>query len=666
MDRRNEGRASTQLGGNKRLSSFWFPRSSAAPSLSRQAGEIARERMSRGIFAYPARGPAKIASCGRDMMKDMARQLSFLPSVPGATFLALLGLLGAVAACGSHEGNGSANESGSASGGNLFGDGDGDSAGDGDTMDDIHFEDPPGDGDGDSQCDREVRLAEVEVGEPSPFDVIIVADHSDSLSWSRDDLAAGLSDFLGQVRGHEVRFFVLTPTQYDETSKAARLPLGQQDVVEWADPETGESYTNAMTEYVQTCTISTGEEIVCPVEYEDVTEEYDAAGVWNFRMPEAVAAISPEMTDAEIDAQRDTISSAIIGLGLGGASDEQPVCTLRRYIAQAPELLPEHAIFLILSDEDDQSNPEDCVVTRSASARFSSGGSYYRMTTPAKIGRRLFDCVPVNDQGEPVGSPDPRIWNIGTCTESRACNEEELSLSTEACPAGHRVENCVIECTDGMATCSVGQSEAVGDPCAGAFTVLGVEWPSFESYCDARFPDATTWSECSFISVEGGGLSIGNTVDPLSNATTIPQMAAEFLQEATQVFGVGGFSVQLIGFDPTFSCAPEQGQSYLDNLKTLVDSPEDISPICGDYSGALAQAQTFATNLLENEYQLELNSDEGLDAVRIVSSDGTRRTLSMDQYVFTPTTGLLIIDQSTLLATDAAVDLEIGKACVVL
>jgi hypothetical protein len=143
-------------------------------------------------------------------------------------------------------------------------------------------------------------------------------------------------------------------------------------------------------------------------------------------------------------------------------------------------------------------------------------------------------------------------------------------------------------------------------------------------------------------------------------------MASEFLQEASQVFGEGGYSVQLIGFDPTFSCTPEQGQSYLENLTSLVDSPEDISPICGDYAGALSQAQTFATNLLENEYQLDLSADERLDAVRIISNDGSARTLRADQHVFVSSTGVLVIDQAALFATDEAVDLEIGKACVVL
>ena len=47
------------------------------------------------------------------------------------------------------------------------------------------FVEPPTDGgmtDADPECQREVSLQAVTLGEPAPFDLIIVADHSGSLS----------------------------------------------------------------------------------------------------------------------------------------------------------------------------------------------------------------------------------------------------------------------------------------------------------------------------------------------------------------------------------------------------------------------------------------------------------------------------------------------------
>jgi len=66
-----------------------------------------------------------------------------------------------------------------------------------------------------------VNLRGVTITRPVPFDVVIVADNSDSLSWSRDSLSAGLKNLLSRVHGHEARFFVLTTTQYGASSQAA-------------------------------------------------------------------------------------------------------------------------------------------------------------------------------------------------------------------------------------------------------------------------------------------------------------------------------------------------------------------------------------------------------------------------------------------------------------
>src|SRR5690606_13300305 len=51
-----------------------------------------------------------------------------------------------------------------------------------------------GDAGADGQCQREVTLEGVTLSAPEPFDLVIVADHSASLAWSRDELAAGLTE----------------------------------------------------------------------------------------------------------------------------------------------------------------------------------------------------------------------------------------------------------------------------------------------------------------------------------------------------------------------------------------------------------------------------------------------------------------------------------------
>src|SRR5688500_19957971 len=104
-----------------------------------------------------------------------------------------------------------------------------------------------------TSCSRSVSLKAVAISRPVAFDVVIVADNSDSLSWSRDSLSAGLRNLLARVKGHEARFFVLTSTQYGASSAAAINAITAGDLVSWKDSVTGLPYSNPMTEYVQTC-----------------------------------------------------------------------------------------------------------------------------------------------------------------------------------------------------------------------------------------------------------------------------------------------------------------------------------------------------------------------------------------------------------------------------
>ncbi len=534
-----------------------------------------------------------------------------------------------------------------------------------DSRDDIRLDDVEGEEELVGDCERELRLEAVKVGGPAPFDVVIVADHSDSLSWSRDDLARGLSKLLQQVRGHEVRFYVFTPTQYGATSAAARLPIGDSETVQWRDPETGEAYENAMTRYVQSCADSQGSPIECPVTQDEVTQEYTLEGNWEFIMPGAIAAITPAMSEEEVDAQKDLVSSAILNLGLGGSSNEQPVCTLRRYLMQEPEILPEHAVFLVLSDEDDTSDPEDCVVRFTVDGGLSEARNYFLIDAPGLQARRRFDCVPVNDQGEPVGEPLQKLWNDGECTTDRECDEDELARSSEDCPASHRMENCRIECEEGRgASCLIEQSEAP-DACSSSFEYAGDTYENLRHYCSERYPEVTDWNECRAYESAGGSVSFGHRTHPLTEAADIPAMIREFRSEADEIFGVGGYAVKVIGFDPSFSCAPQTGQSYLQNLKGLVDSDEQIFPICEDYSGALRQVQDFATQLVENEYELALEDGETLEAVRVAASDGSVRELSEQEYVYNEQQGMLTVQPSALSASDSEIEINVRRNCVI-
>src|SRR6187551_554641 len=215
---------------------------------------------------------------------------------------------------------------------------------------------------GGPKCTRVENISALAIERPEPFDVVIVADHSGSLSWSRDSLSAGLKNLLSYAHGQEVRFFVLTPTQYGASSEAARTQ-GYLPLVTWKDPVTNKPYSHAITEFREVCTDLTGAPFDCAKRDEARGKGISIKGTWDFQMPPPIAAIKPDMTAAQIGEQQDKIAAGILALGSDGAQTEQPICTLNRYIAQMPSSLPKHAVFILLSDEDDQSTPEECLAS---------------------------------------------------------------------------------------------------------------------------------------------------------------------------------------------------------------------------------------------------------------------------------------------------------------
>src|SRR6478609_10657781 len=147
-----------------------------------------------------------------------------------------------------------------------------------------------GTGGGGPKCTRVETISALAIERPEPFDVVIVADHSGSLSWSRDSLSAGLKNLLAYAHGQEVRFFVLTPTQYGASSEAART-AGNWPLVVWEDPVTGKAYTHAITEYREVCTYLTGASFDCAKRDEVGGDGITVKGSWEFQMPEPIAAI---------------------------------------------------------------------------------------------------------------------------------------------------------------------------------------------------------------------------------------------------------------------------------------------------------------------------------------------------------------------------------------
>jgi len=526
-------------------------------------------------------------------------------------------------------------------------------------------------------CEREVTLQAVALGEPAPFDLVIVADHSMSLAWSRDELSRGLQDLLTHVRGRDVRIFLLTPTQYGASSELARHALTGKSIVAWQDPVSSAAYQDAMTEYTQTCTDPQGASIACP----DPTgkEPYEVHGRWDFVMPKPVATLRPDMSDADFAVQADTVKSAILAIGGSGAPEEQPLCTLARYISQPAAALPKNAVFLLITDEDDVSLPDDCLlghdselrvsrVERGSSACSSNCDAYrYSMQGMRSWQRMPFTCAAFTDTGVRIPGTDKSSWyNLGNGCEGLTagpCTDAERKQIEPFCDSGLKLAECTRECATQQIACRVDLPSGDVDACSSSFSYEGKTWQNLAEYCATR---GTGFGACT-----GGGVRIDYD-DTYSgsfgrmNVTpgkTTADLASYFEAGATKAFSSSGYLLEGIVLDPSFTCALGSGQSYATNLASFIGDKSHLFPLCESYAPALDGVLGFAQTLIQTEFMLELEEDEHVSEVVVRGKDGSERKLAPSAYRFEAATGKLRIEPSALGSQDASLRVEITSAC---
>jgi hypothetical protein len=531
-------------------------------------------------------------------------------------------------------------------------------------------------------CQREVLFEAVALSDPPPFDVVIVADHSGSIAWSREELTAGLRDLLDDAKGHDVRVFVLTPTQYGASSPDPIDPVSGEDFVMWRDPVTGTPFGNPMTRYSQACWDAAGVAMPCPT-YPSPPMAFSLEGWWNFQMPEPVAVIRKGMTGPERGEQQRALTDAVLALGTDGSPQEQPVCTLNRYVLQDEQELPDHVIFLVLSDEDDTSEPEDCLLghrqetSAIGSTTYTSGCTsdcdayQFAMTQPAAQRTLEFSCVPVDDMGNQFpGQAVPGqtfLPPVEVCDAAVSdCNTGDLAGAKYGCAEGSVVVDCQKLCaatSDYYSTCLLSLPTEV-DLCTESFVHGDMEYADFADYC-SRTIGGDEWSACQREGLfASGGVSYSGTSvpEPLMFSADTISMVREFQNTATEKFGESGFVVETILFDPAFSCELAEGQSHGTTLRELASTPEDVFPICESYAPALSRAERFARALLQTEYALELGPHESIEALVVTDEAGVERTLNATDY--SHANGQLLINPEAISSGDVSLNVQILNVCV--
>jgi hypothetical protein len=538
---------------------------------------------------------------------------------------------------------------------------------------------PPPEGGAANECRRDVTFAAVVLGEPAPFDLIVVADHSGSLAWSRDELASGLSNLLLNVRGRSVRVFVVTPTQYGASSAAAQAPLTGESIVAWKDAASGEAFENAVTRYEQSCTSPEGQPIDCPSPLGPTP--YRVQGSWEFESPAPVAVLTPEMTDMQFADEQAAVAERILAIGGSGSPEEQPLCTLSRYVSQPADLLPRNVVFLVISDEDDVSTPRDCLAGFAGELRVvqnqgtptacSAECDAYRFSVTGNANSKAFqfECEAFDDLGNPIpGTKESRQATQGTlptCEDfvTGPCMPDEAQTIGFFCDAGAVLTACQRECSPVERTCSVDVTDASLDPCTGAFVANGTTYADIFDYCADM---GTDFRDC-----RGAGLNFevstsmsGSTAPrPLMSGTTTADVGRYFRARADSAFTANGYLLEAIVFAPEFSCQLEAGQSHATNLSQVVGSSSRIFSLCDSYAPALDGVLGFAQALIQTEFSVALKEDEQVSAVRVVAKDGSERNLLPTQFEYDAAAGTLRIDPTALRETDASLNVEITSDC---
>jgi hypothetical protein len=520
-----------------------------------------------------------------------------------------------------------------------------------------------------------------EAGAPQPFDVILVADNADGLTYSMSSLASGLKNLLAGVAGQSARFFLLSTTQYGASSKGAVSQTSGQNLVSWSSTVTGAADADPVTTYSQQCTDGTGASIACPASFTGLGA-YAVHGTWAFTMPPPIATITPSMTAAQIAAQGQTIASAILNSSNAGSDEEQPICTLNRYIRQPPAALPKRAVFIVISDEDDTTPAGDCLATydfktmpetpttqESCSSNCQSY-DFQAMGTTNYPGL-AYSCVPIDDKGVTYPALGKArtldLGGLGACAAAASCTSDEQMLAANDCGTGYVAQNCAVTCTAGSTYCVLQRTTNTPDVCTQSFQEGGVTYANFADYCakTTQLTDASQWSGCQsygYNIVDGGSTVYSATetkTQVFPGASSTADMVGYFDSAATAAFGADGYRTETIQFDPAFSCPMGPGQSYGPTLRTLASAPADVFSICGDYSAALAGVSDFAA-AIPDAYPLSLGPNDTVTGVSVVNTSGATRSLAPSDYTV-DASGVLRLGAGVLTKSDASLRVTIAS-----
>jgi len=256
---------------------------------------------------------------------------------------------------------------------------------------------------------------------------------------------------------------------------------------------------------------------------------------------------------------------------------------------------------------------------------------------------------------------------VESCDEASPgpCSDAEWESVARGCDTGTEVFSCQRQCSINVLPCQVQLPDASVDACTEAFVYNGIEYKDLPEYCALNDRPATgACTSSGFNEVTSTSLTPRQRFTQVTPGFTTDHLAHHFLQEAKSQFGEGGFLVEAIVHDPSFSCELGAGQSYATNLSKIVADSSHLFPLCDSYAPALASVLGFAQSLIQTEFLLQLEEGESISQVLIEASDGAQRELPAASWTYDEATGTLRVDRSAITGTDSRLNVEVTSACI--
>lgn len=338
-------------------------------------------------------------------------------------------------------------------------------------------------------------------------------------------------------------------------------------------------------------------------------------------------------------------------------------------------------MFLVISDEDDVSVPDDCLVSYDMSVHETTtengtepcssncDGYRYSMTGDSYMKVYPYTCAAFSDMGERIAGSEHGGWLNVPSTENcagltGACSPEEEAEAGKWCDSGLTLVDCTRECMTVPTTCSFDTTDASLDACSESFAYNGQTWANLAAYCASTrgsgFHDCTGGGIKRVTTTSISGSQMHQDLMPGTDTSAVAQYVKSHLATA---FGPQQYLVEGILFDQRFGCQLGAGQSYATNLIGTIGDPTHVFSLCDTYAPALDGVLDFAQALIKTDFTLTLKADEHVTAVVVIGKDGSERKLSSAEYTFDEASGHLSIQKSAIHGEDADLRVEVTSDC---